>query len=98
MAGGEQVAQVVPGRVSQPWGVSRRLHSRHRRAARGLPGAPLAAYRRLLVPARRHADRRVLADWPASGGPLDTGPGCGVLPRTGMTSGIVRAAFRAHVA
>ena len=40
-----------------------------------LPAAALAADRRLLVSARRHADRRVLADRKAAGGPVDPDQG-----------------------
>ena len=42
-------------------GVPRGLHRRHRRAAVRRDEAALAADRRLLVSARRHPDRRVLA-------------------------------------
>ena len=41
----------------------------------GLPEAALAAHRRLLVSARRHADRRLLADRPTAGRPVDSRPG-----------------------
>ena len=43
--------------------------------------AALAADRRLLVPARRHPDRRVLADRGAARGPVAAGPGRAGLSR-----------------
>ncbi len=49
-----------------------------------LAGPALAADRRLLVSARRHPDRRVLADRCAARGRLGPGPGRAVLPRPGL--------------
>ena len=49
----------------------------HRRGGR----TALAADRRLLVSARRHPDRRVLADRGAARGPVAAGPGCRGLSR-----------------
>ena len=48
--------------------------------------AALAPDRWLLVPARRDADRRVLADRRAAGGALAAGPGGGGLSRAGVTA------------
>ncbi len=47
-------------------------------------GAALAAHRRLLVPARRHADRRVLADERAAQGPVAARHGRRLLSRPGI--------------
>ena len=52
-------------------------HRRGRRAA-------LAQDRRLLVPARRHPDRRVLADRHAARGPVAARPGRAALSRAGL--------------
>ena len=46
--------------------------------------AEMAAHRRLLVSARRHPDRRVLADRQAAEGHVDAGPGRGALSRPGL--------------
>ena len=45
----------------------------------------MAADRRLLVPARRHPDRRLLADGRRAGGPVAAGPGRADLSRAGLT-------------
>src|SRR4051812_5301147 len=54
----------------------------------------MAAHRRLLVPARRHADRRVLPDRRRAGGRLDPAPGGGALPRPGLMTAPVRDRIR----
>src|SRR5690606_28191743 len=75
----EQVAQALPGIVPQPRSVPRGLHARSRRSAHAVPDASLAAHRRVLVSARRHAHRRVLAIRAAAGRAVDSGPrGAGV--------------------
>ena len=55
-----------------------------RQAARRPAQAEMAAHRRLLVSARRHPDRRVLADRPAAQGRLAAGPGRRALSRAGL--------------
>ena len=58
------------------------------RIAERLVGAlsgQMAAHRRLLVSARRHADRRVLADRRAAVGPVAAGPGRRALSRARLT-------------
>ena len=64
-----------------------------RQAARGAAQAEMAAHRRLLVSARRHADRRVLADRQAAGGRLGAGPGRRALSRARLSRS-ARAALR----
>ena len=57
------------------------------RVARDLVGGDeteMAAHRRLLVSARRHADRRLLADRRAAGRTMAAGPGRAALSRAGM--------------
>ena len=46
--------------------------------------AAMAAHRRLLVSARRHADRRVLAGGQTAGGRLGARPGRRALSRAGL--------------
>ena len=55
-------------------------------------GAGLAAHRRLLVSARRHADRRVLAERYAARGRVDSAAGRGGLSGAGVTEKLARAA------
>ncbi len=55
--------------------------------------AALAAHRRLLVSARRHADRRLLPDGRAAARSVAARPGRGALSRAGM-SAEVKAAIR----
>ena len=50
------------GSLPQPLRLPRGRHGRHRPAAGRGDEAAMAAHRRLLVPARRHADRRLLAE------------------------------------
>ena len=70
--------------------------TRRDRQAPGRPAqAALAADRRLLVSARRHADRRVLADRPPAGGPVAAGPGCAALSRARLRFRSSRAAWTA---
>ena len=59
--------------------------TRHdRQAARGAAQAEMAAHRRLLVSARRHADRRVLADRAPAGRRVAARPGRRALSRAGI--------------
>ena len=76
-----EVAEALPHQLSQLRRVPRGLHRRDRQAAGRLAQAEMAAHRRLLVSARRHADRRVLA-----GGKIADGvwvPDQGVAPYRG---------------
>ena len=57
-----------------------------RAAGRG-DEAAVAAHRRLLVSARRHSDRRLLAVGRAAGGPVDPRPGRRPLSRPGLSLG-----------
>ncbi len=86
LAGREQVAEAVSRLVPQSRRVPRGLHAGDRRPAGRLPEAALAAHRRLLVSARRHADRRVLADRQAAGGPVDSRPGRRGLQRARLSA------------
>jgi hypothetical protein len=71
------------------------LESKSRRISRGLHGydrqtdisrdqAEMAAHRRLLVSARRHSDRRVLANRQIAEGHVDSRSGRRALSRAGM--------------
>src|SRR6476620_5159891 len=60
------------------------MHVDDRPAARQGTGAAVAAHRRLLVSARRHADRRVLADRCAAQGAVAARPGRADVSRTLM--------------
>ena len=59
----------------------RGLHGRHRQAALRALEAEMAAHRRLLVSARRHPHRRVLAGRPLAQGPMGARPGRLALSR-----------------
>ena len=54
-----------------------------------LLGAEMAAHRRLLLSARRHADRRVLAVRPAAEGRLGAGSGRAAVPRARLTEPVI---------
>src|SRR5690606_3969303 len=77
--------QAVPGLVPQSLRVPRRRDGRHRPAAAPGDAPPLAAYRWLLVPARRHSDRRVLAKQRSAGRIVAARPGRRTLPRPRLT-------------
>src|SRR6201989_2924051 len=57
-----EVAEALPPELPQPRRVPRGLHRPDRQGSCWLAQASLVPNRRLLVPARRHADRRVLAE------------------------------------
>ena len=80
---GEQVAEVIPRRVPQPRGLSRGLQPNHRAAPPGGARAHLASLGRLLVPARRHADRCLLSVRGAAEGRLVTPSGRVSVPWAG---------------
>jgi hypothetical protein len=56
------IAEALPHKFSQPWRVPRRLHRCHRQKTFSAAQAEMAAHRRLLVSARRNADRCILAN------------------------------------
>ena len=87
VAGGEQVAEAVPDQLPQPRRVPRGVHDGHRDPAGGAAVAGVAADRGVLVSARRHPDRRVLADRGAAGGVLGAGAGRARVPRAGVNCG-----------
>src|SRR5262245_47352351 len=58
------------------------MHRQDRQGAGRAPEAALAAHRRLFLPPRRHADRRVLAGWKTSRRRVGAGPGRAHLSRT----------------
>ena len=62
MAARVEVAEALSRELPQPRRVPRGLHGFDRPAHRRRDQAEVAAHRRLLVSARRHPDRRVLAD------------------------------------
>src|SRR5262249_28073774 len=94
-ARGEQVAQALSRLLPQPRRLSRGLHAVDRQAPGRGPAAELAAHRRLLVSARRHADRCVLPDGAGAGGRVDSRSGCCPLPGTRVRAG---EAFDPHSA
>src|SRR5262245_48741795 len=57
----------------------------------------MAAHRRLLVPARGHADRCVLADWQAAERHLGAGPRRRTVPRAWLIGGAPGAGKRVAV-
>ena len=59
--------------------------------------AEMAAHRRLLVSARRHADRRVLADGQVAEGRLGAGPGRRALSRPRLDGGSGRRSHCAQI-
>ncbi len=68
----------------------RGLHRRHRQEAVRAAQAEMAAHRRLLVSARRHSDRRVLAGRQVAEGCLGARPGCRALSRARLNRRRVR--------
>ena len=76
------------GELPQRRRLPRGLHRCDRQAARRVAHAEMAAHRRLLVPARRHADRRVLADRAAAGRRVAARPGRCALSRAGLAASI----------
>ena len=83
---GEQVAEALSHVVPQPRRVPRGLHDGDRRTTDGIAGSGVAAHRRLLVSARRHSDRRVLADRRAAGWCMDPAAGRGAVSWTGYAA------------
>ena len=69
-------------------------HDRDRQEDYRAAGAPLSAHRRLLVSARRHADRRVLADGHAARGRVAARPWRRALPRTRIAERLARSPAR----
>ena len=86
MAGRIEIAEALSRELPQHRRLPRGLHGHDRQAARGAAQAEMAADRRLLVSARRHADRRVLADRAVAGRRVAAGPGRGALSRAGIAN------------
>src|SRR3954469_995908 len=82
MAAGIQIPETLCRELSQSRRVPRGLHGFHWKADRRRGQTEMAAYRRLLVSARRHSDRRVLADRQAAKGNLGSRSGRPALSRT----------------
>src|SRR5665213_718663 len=78
----EQIAQALHVLVPQPRLVPRGDDADDRQAAGATAGATLAQDRRLLVSARRHADRCVLADGRTAPGRVAARAGRSALSRT----------------
>src|SRR5690349_16806174 len=85
MAGRIEVAQALPQQLPQPRRLPRAIHRGDRQAPRRAAQAALPAHRRLLLPARRHADRRLLAGRPVAAQRLAARPGRGALSRPRLT-------------
>src|SRR5262249_29429720 len=81
MAARVEVAEALSRELSQPCRLPRGLYRIDRQADRWRTEAGVATHRRLLVSARRHPDRRVLADWPRAEERLDSGSGRCIVPR-----------------
>ncbi len=82
MTGQPDFAHLVIDYVPNQMIVPRGLHGGDRQAHRGGDQAEMAAHRGLLVSARRHPDRRVLADRHGSQRSLGARPGRPLLSRT----------------
>ena len=80
-----EVPEALSPQLPQPRRLPRGLHGRDRQAPGGAARTPLPADRRLLVPARRHPDRRVLADRRGAEEPVAAGPGRRPLSGAGLT-------------
>ncbi len=98
ISGGVEVAQALSRQLPQPRRLPRGLHGRHRQAAGRAAQAEIAAHRRLLVSARRHADRRVLAGRALAEGRLAARPGRRALSRARLGHTGVGAGRRSHCA
>src|SRR5882672_9271852 len=77
----EQVAEAFPDELPQPRCLPRGMHGDDRPAHRRDDRTALAAHRWLLVSARRHADRCLLADRRGAEGPVAARPGRRALSR-----------------
>src|SRR5262249_40605390 len=71
-----EIAEALPQQLPQPWRFSRRLHRYNRQEAVRTAATQMAPHRRLLVSARRNADRRILAGWKAAEWRVGARPGC----------------------
>ena len=91
--------KLLPRLIPQPRGVPRGLHHRRRQAHRRAHRAPLPPHRRLLVSARRHADRRILADGDAARRHLAARPGRCALsrPRLARSGGSATATIFRYI-
>src|SRR3546814_3209775 len=77
-----QVAEAVSGQLPQPRRLSRGLHGGDRPAPVRGDEAPVAPDRRLLVSARRHSNRCVLAIGTSARGAVGARSGCPKLSRS----------------
>src|SRR6266478_2004302 len=84
MAARVEIAETLYRELSQSRRVSRGLHGRNRQTDIGGNQAEMAAHRRILVPARRDSDRRVLADRQIAEGNVDPRSGRRTLSRARM--------------
>src|SRR5712691_9121573 len=84
VAAGVEIPEALCRQFPQSWRVSRGLHGLDRQENRSRNQTEMAAHRRLLVSARRHSDRRVLADRQIAEGHVDSRSGRRALSRAGM--------------
>ena len=73
--------------LPQPWRLPRGCDGRHRPAAGRRNEAAMAPHRRLLVSARRHSDRRLLAVGPAARRAMAARPGRAAVSRARLAEG-----------
>src|SRR5437763_15937279 len=92
VATGVEVPKAVYRQFPKSRRIPRRLHGGDRQKDIGGDQAEMAARRRLLVSARRHPDRRVLADRQTAEGSVDSRSGRRALSGAGMISLSWRAA------
>src|SRR5437870_5457828 len=85
VARGIEIAQALSRELPQSRRVPRGLHGCDRQDTGRAAQAEMAAHRRLLVSARRHADRRVLAGRKAASRRLGPGPGRRAVSGAGIT-------------
>src|SRR5712671_5875851 len=85
LAAGIEIAETIRRKLPQSRRVPRGLHGDDRQTHCRRDQAEIFAHRRLLVSARRHSDRRVLADRTIAEGHVASRPGCRALSRTGVT-------------
>src|SRR5690348_14862589 len=79
MAAGIEIVEALSRELPEHRRLSRGLHGQNRQAHREIGRAEMVSNRRLLVSARRHPDRRVLAEGKTADGPLGAGSGCAAL-------------------
>src|SRR6266576_2839556 len=84
VAAGVEIPEALCREFPQSRRVSRGLHGYDRQTGVSRDQAEMAAHRRLLVSARRHPDRRVLADRQIAEGHVDSRSGRRALSRAGL--------------